>query len=97
MQTGVTKTGAQTMQGGPYQLTPPNTIHFSVTDWSPKSRVILVPCGIPNNPTCNVQRLVTYPQPPGSTYAYVFNGPNSMTLNNEATPEQIVFTRVAGQ
>ena len=97
IQNGTTTTGVQTMQSGPYQLSAPNTIHFTVTNWSPKSRVMLVPCGIPSDPVCNVQRLITYPQPSGSTYAYVFNGPNSMTLNNEASPEQIIFTRVAGQ
>jgi hypothetical protein len=37
------------------------------------------------------------PQPPGSTYAYVFSGPNSMTLNNENAQESITFTRVARQ
>ncbi len=85
------------MQSGPYQLTAPNTIHFTVTNWSPKSRIMLVPCGIPSDPVCNVRRVLNYPEPPGSTYAYVFNGPNSMTLNNENAQETITFTRVAEQ
>ncbi len=83
------------MQAGPYQLIAPNSIIFTVTNWSPKSRIMLVPCGIPNNPTCNVQRLVNYPKPPGSEYAYTFNGPNSMTLSNQTGP--MTFTRVMGQ
>jgi hypothetical protein len=86
--------GTQTAQGGPYQLVAPNTIVFTVTDWSPKSKIILVPCGIPNDPVCNVQRVENMPKPPGSRYAYVFNGPNSMTLNNEQAKETITFTRV---
>jgi hypothetical protein len=94
-QTGVTTTGAQTMQAGPYQVVAPNNIIFTVTNWSPKSRVMLVPCGIPNDPVCNVQRLVNYPKPPGSEYVYVFNGPNTMTLSNQTGP--MTFTRLAGQ
>jgi hypothetical protein len=98
MQVGVPQNGGtQTAQGGPYQLVAPNTIVFTVTDWSPKSRIILVPCGIPNDPVCNVQRVENMPQPPGSRYAYVFNGPNSMTLNNEQAKETITFTRVTAR
>jgi hypothetical protein len=91
-QTGVTTSGVQTMQAGPYQLVAPNSVIFTVTNWSPKSKVMLVPCGIPNDPVCNVQRLVNYPKPPNSEYAYVFNGPNAMTLSNQTGP--INFTRV---
>jgi hypothetical protein len=91
-QTGVTTTGVQTMQAGPYQLVAPNSIIFTVTNWSPKSRMMLVPCGIPNDPVCNVQRLQNFPKPPNSEYAYVFNGPNTMTLSNQTGP--MTFTRV---
>jgi len=95
MQVGVPQNGGtQLAQGGPYQLIAPNTIVFTITNWSPKSKIILVPCGIPNDPVCNVQRVENIPQPPGSRYAYVFNGPNSMTLNNEQAKETITFTRV---
>ncbi len=94
-QTGLTTTGIQTMQAGPYQLVAPNSIIFTVTQWSPKSRVMLVPCGIPNNPTCNVQRLVNYPKPPNSEYVYAFNWSNTMTLSNQTGP--MTFTRVLGQ
>ncbi|MGB8031597.1 MAG: hypothetical protein WCF30_18245 [Terracidiphilus sp.] len=94
-QTGVTTTGVQTMQAGPYQLVAPNNIIFTVTNWSPKTRIVLVPCGIPNDPVCNVQRVVNMPKPPGSEYAYVFNGPNAMTLTNQTGA--INFTRVKGQ
>ena len=94
-QTGVTTSGVQTMQAGPYQLVAPNNIIFTVTQWSPKTRIVLVPCGIPNNPVCNVQRLVNMPKPPGSEYAYVFHGPNAMTLTNQTGA--INFTRVSGQ
>ena len=93
-QTGVTTTGVQTMQAGPYQLVAPNSIIFTVTQWSPKSRIMLVPCGIPNNPVCNVQRLMTYPKPPNSEYTYVFNGPNTMTLSNQTGP--MTLTRLRG-
>jgi len=37
------------------------------------------------------------PEPPGSRYAYVFNGPNALTLNNEQAQETITFNRVTGQ
>jgi hypothetical protein len=94
-QTGVTTTGVQTMQAGPYQLVAPNSIIFTVTQWSPKSRMVLVPCGIPNDPVCNVQRVQNYPKPPNSEYAYVFNGPNTMTLSNQTGP--VTLTRVMGQ
>ena len=94
-QTGVTTTGVHTMQAGAYQLVAPNDIIFTVTNWSPKSKIMLVPCGIPNDPVCNVQRVVNYPKPPGSEYAYVFHGPNAMTLTNQTGP--INFTRVTGQ
>ena len=96
------------MQAGPYQLTPPNTIHFTVTNWSPKTRWNFVPnprCGVPGvpNPTnarrdsCNTEQEWTLPQPPGSTYAYSFNGPNTMVLSNENSQEKITFARVTGQ
>jgi hypothetical protein len=108
MQQGTTTTGVQTMQSGPYQLAAPNTIHFTVTNWSPKTKWMYVPnprCGVPGvpNPTnpqrdsCRTEQEWTEPQPPGSTYAYVFNGPNSMTLNNETAQETITFTRAMGQ
>jgi hypothetical protein len=94
-QTGVTNTGTQTMQAGPYQLVAPNNIVFRVTNWSPKSKIMLVPCGIPNDPVCNVQRVQNMPKPPDSEYAYVFNGPNAMTLTNQTGA--INFTRVKAQ
>ncbi len=93
-QTGVTTTGVQTMQAGPYQLVAPNNIIFTVTNWSPKSRIVLVPCGIPNDPVCNVKRVQNMPKPPDSEYAYVFNGPNTMTLSNQTGP--MTFTRLMG-
>ncbi len=94
-QVGTTNTGTQTMQAGPYQLVPPNNIVFTVTNWSPKTKIQLVPCGIPSDPVCNYKRIVNMPKPPGSEYAYTFNGPNSMTLSNPTGP--INFTRVTGQ
>jgi hypothetical protein len=86
--------GTPLAQSGPYALIAPNTIVFSVTDWSPKTRIDIVPCGIPNEPTCNFQRVDPIPKPPGSRYAYAFNGPNSITLSNETARETITLTRV---
>jgi len=109
MQVGVPQNGGtQTAQGGPYALIAPNTIAFTVTDWSPKTRFIFVPnprCGVPGVPSptnpqrdsCHQWQEETMPQPPGSRYAYVFNGPNSMTLSNETASESITFTRVTTQ
>ena len=96
------------MQAGPYQLVAPDTIIFTVTEWSPKTRMIYVPrptCGVPGvpNPTnpvrdsCLQWQEETMPKPPGSRYAYVFNGPNTMTLNNEVAKESITFTRVTAR
>jgi hypothetical protein len=100
--------GTKTMQAGPYQLVAPNTIVFTVTDWSPKIKVMFIPDpgpvpSVPNPvgpyPGPNGPQYQTYaiPHPPGSRYTYVFNGPNSMTLKNVTSPETITFTRVAGQ
>jgi len=86
--------GMKFAQGGPYQLIAPNIIAFTVTDWSPKSRMILVPCGDPSNPVCNTQQEQNIPQPPNSSYAYRFNGPNTMILSNPNTREVITFSRV---
>ena len=83
------------MQAGPYKLVAPNNIIFTVTNWSPKSKIMLVPCGIPNDPVCNVQRVENMPKPPDSEYAYVFNGPNAMTLTNQTGA--VNFTRVKVQ
>ncbi len=96
--------GTETAQGGPYSLVEPNTIVFTVTDWSPKVRMIYVPDpgpvpSVPNpvgpypGPQGPQWQQEGMPRPPGSRYAYVFNGPNSMTLNNEAARESITFTR----
>ena len=90
---------------GPLQLIAPNTIVFTVTDWSPKVKVMYIPepgpvPSVPNPvgpyPGPNGPQYQTYaiPHPPGSRYAYVFNGPNTLTLNNETAKETITFTRV---
>jgi hypothetical protein len=86
--------GMKLAQGGPYQLIAPNIIAFTVTDWSPKSKIGLVPCGIPNQPVCNVEQVQPVAQPPNSSYDYSFNGPNTMILSNPNTREVITFTRV---
>ena len=98
MQVGVPQNGGMTLaQGGPYQLISPNIIAFTVTDWSPKTRMNFVPCGDPNNPACNREQEQPIPQPPNSSYTYRFNGPNTMILSNPNTREVLTFTRVAGQ
>ena len=100
--------GTKTMQSGPYQLVAPNTIVFTVTDWSPKIKVMFIPepgpvPSVPNpvgpypGPKGPQYQTYAIPHPPGSRYGYVFNGPNTMTLNNETAKETITFTRVAGQ
>ena len=94
-QMSVTKAGTAEAQDGPYQLVAPNSIIFRVTDWSPKSKLVLVPCGIPGDPTCNVQREQSNSKPPDSEYAYTFNGPNTLMLKNQAG--SYTFTRVATQ
>jgi hypothetical protein len=95
-QTGVPQNvssgGTQTMQAGPYQMVAPNSIIFRVTNYSPKTRIVLVPCGIPNDPVCNVQRVENAAKPTDSEYAYTFNGPNTLMLNNQAG--SYTFTRV---
>jgi len=83
------------MQAGPYQLVAPNSIIFRVTTYSPTTRIILVPCGIPGDPVCNRQQVENLPKPPDSQYVYTFNGPNTLMLKNQAG--SYTFTRVAGQ
>lgn len=109
MQVGVPQNGGtQSAQGGPYQLVAPNTIVFTVTDWSPKVKVMFIPNpgpvpSVPNPvgpyPGPNGPQYQTYgiPHPPGSRYAYTFNGPNTMILSNEQAKETITFTRVTAQ
>jgi hypothetical protein len=87
--------GMKFAQGGPYQLVAPNIIAFTVTDWSPKTKMGFVPCGDPSNPVCNQPQQQPIPQPPNSSYAYRFNGPNTMILSNPNTREVLTFTRVA--
>ena len=97
--------GTKTMQAGPYQLVAPNTIIFTVTEWSPKTRMIYVPRpgpvpSVPNpvgpypGPQGPQWQEEGMPKPPGSRYAYSFNGPNTMILTNEQAKETITFTRV---
>jgi hypothetical protein len=110
MQVGQATAGQHTQmaQGGPYQLIAPNTIVFTVTDWSPKTKVMFVPepgpvPSVPNPvgpyPGPNGPQYQEYaiPHPPGSRYAYTFNGPNTMILSNEQAQETITFTRGTGQ
>jgi hypothetical protein len=100
--------GTQSAQGGPYQLIAPNTIVFTVTDWSPKVKVMYIPDpgpvpSVPNpvgpypGPQGPQWQTYAIPHPPGSRYAYSFNGPNTMVLNNEQAQETITFTRVTAQ
>ncbi|MFZ0340323.1 MAG: hypothetical protein WAL45_20020 [Terracidiphilus sp.] len=98
--------GAQSADGGPYQLIAPNTIVLTVTDWSPKTKWEYVPnptCGVPGVPvptnpqrdSCRQWQEWTLPQPPGGTDTYVFSGPNSMTMTDEHG--STTYTRVATQ
>jgi len=98
--------GTQSAQGGPYQLVAPNTIVFTVTDWSPKTRWNFVPnptCGVPGvtNPTnprrdsCHQWQEWTEPRPPGGRDTYVFNGPNTVVMTDEHGSG--AYTRVTGR
>jgi hypothetical protein len=98
--------GAQSADGGPYQLIAPNTIVLTVTDWSPKTKWMYVPnptCGVPGVPvptnpqrdSCRQWQEWTLPEPPGGTDTYVFNGPNSVTMTDEHG--STTYTRVATQ
>ncbi len=79
-----------TQQSGPYKLVAPNTIIFSVTNWAPKTQQIYHPTGTVGG------YYTTQPtaKPPGATDAYVFNGPNTMTLTDQMTHGSITMTRV---
>lgn len=79
-----------TEQSGPYQLSAPNTIVFSVTNWSPRTQQIYHPTGTvggyyTSEPTA---------MPPGATDSYVFNGPNTLTLTDQVMHGSITLTRV---
>jgi hypothetical protein len=81
---------AQTMQSGPYKLLAPNTIHFAVTDWAPKTSQVYHPTGT----TGGYYTAEPVPTPPGATDTFVFNGPNSMTLTDRMTGGSITMNRV---
>jgi hypothetical protein len=81
---------AKTEQAGPYRLAAPNTIIFSVTTWAPTSTSVY----FPTSPTTGEWRQRTLPKPLGASDSYVFNGPNTMTLTDQATHGSITMTRV---
>lgn len=80
----------QTTQSGPYKLVAPNTVILSVTDWAPKTQQIYHPTGTVGG-YYTTQRVA---KPSGGTFAYVFNGPNSMTLTDQVLHGSITMTRV---
>ncbi len=80
----------QTMESGNYRLAPPNMISFQVLDWEPKTMPVYHPQGTvggyyTQQPTS---------RPPGGTYTYVFNGPNSVTFTDINTSTSITLTRM---
>jgi hypothetical protein len=81
---------AQTEQAGPYRLAAPNTIIFTVTSWAPTSTSVYYP----TSPTTGEWKQRTLPKPLGASDSYVFKGPNTMTLIDQATHGSITMTRV---
>jgi hypothetical protein len=81
---------AKTEQAGPYRLAAPNTIIFSVTTWAPTSTSVYYP----TSPSTGEWKQRTLPKPLGASDSYVFNGPNTMTLTDQATHGSITLTRV---
>ncbi|MGD0347056.1 MAG: hypothetical protein ABSA85_09880 [Terracidiphilus sp.] len=86
-----------TQQSGPYKLVAPNTLIFSVTNWAPRTQKIYHPYPPSRNGTPSAGGYYTsqvVAKPPGATDAYVFNGPNTVTLTDQVMHGSITMTRV---
>jgi hypothetical protein len=79
-----------TQQSGPWRLVAPNTIIFSVTNWQPKTMPVYHPTGTVGG----YYTQEPMAKPPDVMDAYVFNGPNSMTLTDQVYHVSITMTRV---
>ncbi len=82
-----------TTQSGPYRLVAPNTIIFSVTDWSPKTMPVYHPTG--SDGGYYAQEPMA--KPADTMDAYVFNDPNTVTFTDQVYHVSITMTRVQTQ
>ena len=81
---------AMTQQSGPYKLFAPNTIAFTVTQWQPKTMPVYHPTGTVGG----YYTQEPMAKPPGSMFAYVFNGPNTMILTDQVLHGSMTMVRV---
>jgi hypothetical protein len=58
-----------TMQSGPYRLFPNGTLTLGVTDWMPRTHMVVMQGGT---------HVETNARPPGGSYVIAFRGPNVM-------------------
>ena len=81
---------AMAQQSGSYKLFAPNTIAFSVTEWQPKTMPVYHATGT----TGGYYTQKPLVKPPNSMFTYAFNGPNALTLADQAMHGVITLTRV---
>jgi hypothetical protein len=79
-----------TQESGPYKLVAPNNLIFAVTEWAPKTQQIYHATGTTGG-YYTTQRTA---KPPGGTDTYVFQGPNTVVLTDQAMHGSITMTRV---
>jgi hypothetical protein len=79
-----------TQQSGPWKLVAPNTIIFSVTNWAPKTMPVYHPTGTVGGYYTQEPMV----KPAAVMDAYVFNGPNTLTLTDQVYHVSITMMRV---
>jgi hypothetical protein len=80
----------QTMESGKYHLSGQNLIIFQVLDWQPKTQNVYHPTGTVGG--YYTQEVLA--KPPGGTFSYVFNSPNSVTLTDVNLHGSVTLNRV---
>jgi hypothetical protein len=76
-------------QSGSYRLTPPNFIAFTLTDWQPRTQSVYHETG----PSSGYYSQIPVPRPADTNNTYLFNGPNTLTLTDQATQGSVTLTR----
>ncbi len=80
----------QTTESGKYHLTAQNVIIFEVQDWAPKTQSVYHATGT----TGGFYTQQPTAKPPGGSFSFVFNSPNSVTLTDLTTHGSITLNRV---
>ena len=84
--------GGMTMQTGQVQQTGPDTVTFVVEDWEPKTMPSY--SFAPQCPGQPCWHQIPTTKPPGGTWRYWFNGPNSLGMHDVYMGGDITYQRV---